>query len=166
MRKVIFKDINDKTKKLMIYQAKREVFLFVYNSLEDTSCNWDYWFATLEEADECCQEEYNIAPEEWITIAEPHQHCQHDIISPTRLKGIDIGQIEIGQLQTLIEGNWVDYKPKTCLSFEELSHTDRLLVSGLAHDFKRSIHDDKPNALKILKALKFDSQSIENMLGA
>jgi hypothetical protein len=59
MRKVIFKDIDDKTKKLMLCQTQEGVYLFGYYSLQDTSANWDYFFSTIKDANEYCEEEYN-----------------------------------------------------------------------------------------------------------
>jgi len=44
MRKVVFKDIAGKTKKLMLCQAKGGVYLFGYYSLEDTAADWDHFF--------------------------------------------------------------------------------------------------------------------------
>lgn len=61
MRKYcILKEPVDEIKKVMIYEMKDGVFVFLYNTDEDAACFADYWFATLKEAEEECSESYGI----------------------------------------------------------------------------------------------------------
>ncbi len=165
MRKVIYKDVDDKTKKLMLCKAKEGVYLFGYYSLEDSSANWDHFFSTIEDANECCFEEYNINEEDWIIISDPPKHCQQDFIIPTMVKGREVGKPEYGYLHRKIDGKWIDYNlPDKCMTFDGLTGDERLLISGLIFEFEIALQNDKINAIKILTALKFDKPSIDKIL--
>jgi hypothetical protein len=166
MRKVAFKDIDDKTKKLMLCQTKEGVYLFGYYSLQDNSANWECFFSTIEDANECCEEEYNIKDEDWITISDQPEHCQQDFIIPTMVKGRDVGKPEYGHLQSFINGKWIDYTiPEKYMSFDGLTGNERLFISGLTFEFENAIINDKAKATKILNALNFDKPSIEKIIG-
>ena len=166
MRKVLYTDFNDQTKKLMLYQAKDGVYVFGYDCLQDTGGNWDCYFETIEDADKFCVEEYDIDKENWITISEPMEYCQHDIIMPTMVKGRDVGKPEFGCLQSLISNQWVDYrKLSKCLSFGGMTCNERLFTSGLMLEFDDAMLNDKVKVVKILNALKLDKSSIEKIIG-
>jgi len=162
MRKVTYKDIDDKTKKLMLCQTKAGVYLFGYYCLQDTCANWDHFFSTIEEANECCLEEYNINEEDWIIISDQPRDCQQDFIIPTMVKGRDIGKPEFAHLQSFINGKWIDYIiPEKYMSFDGLTGNERLFISGLLSEFENAMINDKVKAIKILTALKLDKKSID-----
>ncbi len=166
MRKVVFKDIDEKTKKLMLCQAKGGVYLFGYYSSEDSSADWDHFFSTMEDASECCIEEYAINEEDWIIIADQLMHCQQDFIIPTRIKGREVGNPEFGYLQQFIKGQWIDYEIlEKCMSFDGLTGNERLSISGLVFEYEKALIEDKAKAIKILKALNFDKPSIDIIIG-
>jgi len=167
MRKLIYKDLEDgKTKKLMLCKEKGGVYLFGYYCLQDTSANWDHFFSTIEDANECCLEEYNINVEDWIIISDQPKHCQQDFIIPTMIKGRDIEKPEFGHSQSFIDGKWIDYiSSDECMSFDGLTSNERLYVSGLISEFEIAVVNDKVNAVKILKALNFDKASIDKIIG-
>ncbi|WP_286858451.1 MULTISPECIES: hypothetical protein [Sphingobacterium] len=166
MRKVVFKDIDGKTKKMMLCQAKGGVYLFGYYSLEDGSADWDHFFSTMEDASECCIEEYAINEEDWIIIADQPKNCQQDFIIPTRIKGRKVGKPVFGHLQRFVEGQWIDYEiSEKCISFDGLTDKERLSISGLVFEYEKALIDDKAKAIKILKASNFDKTSIDTIIG-
>ena len=165
MRKVTFLNLEDETKKLMIYESSEGVYLFGYDSLQDSASSWDNWFEKVEEADKYCKLTYNIDKDDWITISEPLENCQHDFILPTKVKGKEYGKPEWGKYLTLINDKWVDIdQTKKCFSFGGMTGNERLFVSGLIFEFDNAKLNDKIKAIRILKALKFDSKSIEQIV--
>lgn len=165
MRKVAFKDIDGKTKKLMLCRAKGGVYLFGYYSLQDSSADWDYFFCTMEDAIESCVEEYDVNEEDWIIIANQPKSCQQDFIIPTRIKGREVGKPVFGHLQRFVKGQWVDYEiSEKCISFDGLTDYDRLFISGLVFEYEMALIDDKAKAIKILKALNFAKPSIDTII--
>lgn len=104
MRKVVFKDVDEKTKKLMFCQAKGGVYLFGYHSLQDSSAHSDQFFCTMEDAIESCFEKYDVNEEDWIIIADQPKNCQRDFIIPTRIKGREVGNPVFGYLQQFFKG--------------------------------------------------------------
>ena len=164
MRKIIYPDPTGETKKLMIYEALDGIYLFGYDCLQDSSSIWDNWFLTLNEVHEYCSEIYNINNEDWVIISEPVENCQHDYILPTKVIGKETGKPKWGEFQTLIDDQWVATNQSKCLSFAGLTGNERLYVSGLISEFENAKVTDKTNAIKILKALKFDESSIEQIV--
>ncbi|WP_104381623.1 hypothetical protein [Sphingobacterium sp. HMA12] len=166
MRKVVFKDIDGKTKKLMLCQAKGGVYLFGYYSLGDSSADWDHFFSTMEDASACCIEEYAINEEDWIIIADQPIHCQQDFIIPTMVKGREGGKPAFGHLQQFIKEQWINYIiSEKCMSFDGLTGNERLSISGLVFEYEKALIDDKAKAIKILKALHFDKPLIDTITG-
>ncbi|WP_337085140.1 hypothetical protein [Elizabethkingia anophelis] len=166
MRKLAYIDQTDiETKKIMLCQVKKGVYLFGYHYLQDTCANWDYFFATMEDAEECCLEEFGIEKEDWIIISNPLQNCQHDFIMPTMVDK-EAGKAELGYIKSLVNGKWTDYnKLEKCLSFDGLTGNERLFISGLSEEFNHAKLNDKAKALQILKALHFDNHAIDEIIG-
>lgn len=161
MRKVVYIDNDPEIKKLMIYESEEGVFLFGYDCVNDSSAKWDNWIASVHDAEEYCGDIYKIQQQDWIVISDPVKDCQHDFIMPTRAKGREKGTPEFGKLQTYIDNRWVDvFQDERLLSFNGLSGNERLFISGLMNEFERLKETDKVLAAKILKALKFDENSI------
>jgi biofilm protein TabA len=164
MRKLAYIDIFDEIRKLIIYQSDEGVFLFGYDCLQDTSSKWDNWFMNVEEADAYCHDIYKVEDDKWIYISDPLEHCQHDFIMPTRVKGREIENSEYGKFETLIDGKWVElnYKDKI-YSLDGLTGNERLFVTGLIDEFDKAKKNDKSKARLILYTLKFDDKSIERI---
>ncbi|WP_375103232.1 hypothetical protein ACDZ28_26540 [Paenibacillus sp. RS8] len=69
-------DIN----KVMIYDSKHRVYVFLFETHENKGAKADYCYETLGEAMEFCNEELNIVEEQWVVINDPKDGEQHDII--------------------------------------------------------------------------------------
>jgi biofilm protein TabA len=105
-------DINQKdseVKRLMIFDTGAGVYVFGYNTKEDSSGIWDDWYETIHDAFESCEEEYGIKKSDWTEIPDPMEYCQDDWINPVRIKGRDIGKPEWGKLEKLINGKWIEF---------------------------------------------------------
>ena len=166
MRKVVFKDVDGKTKKLMLCHAKGGVYLFGYYSLQDSFADWDHFFYTMEDAIECCFEDYDVNEEDWIIIADQPENCQQDFIIPTRIKSREVGKPVFGRLQQFVKGQWVDYEiSENCISFDGLTGDERLLTTGLVFEYEKALIEDKAKATKILTALNFGKPSIDTIIG-
>ncbi|MBP1533733.1 MAG: hypothetical protein IK999_06355 [Ruminococcus sp.] len=97
--------------KIMIYQTKKGgFFLFQYCSIDAIQCSFDQYYNDLEDVYDDWNDE--IDERGWIDINDPLPFCQHDAFIPIRVKGRDIGKPEWGKLETLVDGEWVEYKPK------------------------------------------------------
>ncbi|MFU1859357.1 hypothetical protein ACK8HY_20320 [Sphingobacterium sp. NGMCC 1.201703] len=165
MRKVVFQNIDEKTKKLMLCQAEGGVYLFGYYSLQDSSADWDHFSYTMEDAMECCFEEYGVNREDWIIIEDQPKNCQQDFIIPTRIKGREDGNPAFGQLQQFIKGQWADYEiPAKCISFGGHTGDQRLLTTGLVFEYEKALIEDKEKAIKILTAVNFERPLIDQLL--
>ena len=86
MRKHAFVDKDDYIKKVMIYQDNEGVYIFQYDTIDDTHCNWDLWFPSIDEAQSFCEKEYFIGEKNWIIIDDPKEGCFHDIIEDIKIK--------------------------------------------------------------------------------
>jgi len=102
------KQPNSEVKRLMIFDSEDGVYLFVYNTHEDSSALCDYWFEKIDDAFESCSEDYGITKQDWNEIPNPLEHCQHDWIEPVRIKGRDNGNPQWGKLEKFINGKWID----------------------------------------------------------
>ncbi|GAK40921.1 hypothetical protein PUW24_14395 [Paenibacillus urinalis] len=89
MRKYAFVDIEDEgeVKKVMVYEADQVVYVFTYITVENLPCTQDFWFETLIEAEEYCEDRFGVL--EWIQIEDPRQEDPHDLI-PTQHESIQI----------------------------------------------------------------------------
>ena len=96
--------------KIMLYKTKNDgIFLFQYCSINAIQCSFDQLYKDLEDVYEDWNDE--IDERGWINIDDPLPNCQHDAFIPIRVKGRDIGKPEWGNLETLVDGEWVKYKP-------------------------------------------------------
>ncbi|NOQ73545.1 MAG: hypothetical protein GQ574_16180 [Crocinitomix sp.] len=82
------------------------VFVFGYNSEEDSACSWDCHYSDLEDAYEMGVD-YGIQKEDWIEIAAPLQYCQDDWINPVRVIGRPSGNPQWGKLEQLVDKQWI-----------------------------------------------------------
>jgi len=111
MRKyAILKSPINNIKKVMIYECDEGVYAFPFDTIDDAPAIGDDWFDTLEDAEEICKHKYMVKDEEWISISDPIEYCQHDIIAPVRIKGRNLGRPEWGVYEKLIDGKWYEVK--------------------------------------------------------
>jgi hypothetical protein len=106
MRKVAKTRHHLQIRQVILYQDTEGVYLFPCTSLEDGFANGDHWYESLESAEAACQSEYGILREDWQSIPDPLEHCQHDWIQPVRVLGRDQGTPKWGRLERLVEGQW------------------------------------------------------------
>ena len=96
-------------KKVMIYDCFDGVYLFLFRDTHNDGAGFaDEWYASLEEAENYAVK-YGISENDWIYIDDPMPDCQHDIITPVRIKGRNIGKPQWGSFEKLIDGVWVDF---------------------------------------------------------
>ncbi len=110
MRKIASVKIpNANAIRLMIYDKGPNdgVFVFGYDSKEDSSCSWDCHYNELDDAYEM-GEDYGIQKEDWKEIDIPYENCQEDWISPVRVKGRLNGNPAWGKLERLVDGKWIE----------------------------------------------------------
>ena len=94
--------------KIMLYETEEGICLFEYESPEAVQCSADLLYDSLDDL----YDDWNELLDEngWIAIDDPLPDCQHDAFIPLRVKGRDIGKPEWGKFETLIDGEWVEYK--------------------------------------------------------
>jgi hypothetical protein len=98
--------------RLMIHDCDAGVYLFGFDTLEDSGGLWDQWHETTAAAQAAAQAEYRVAPTDWQPIPDLLEYCQQDWIAPVRIKGRATGQPQWGQLETLVNNEWVDFHPE------------------------------------------------------
>lgn len=79
-------------RKIMIYsyQEKEQdyVYVYTYDSEKDVPCVADYCFMTLDEAYSQIDLKFNVGVgSSWISIDDPMENCQHDMIAPVKIHG-------------------------------------------------------------------------------
>jgi len=102
------KKINSPIKRLMIYESNEGVYLFGFDTIEDSHSNWDEWYETIDEAKEECNDRYGIEFTNWTEIPDPMEDCQHDWINPVRVKGRNMGTLDWTTFEKLNCGKWIE----------------------------------------------------------
>ena len=107
MRKVANVKIDDTNAvRLMICNKNKEgVFVFGYNTFQDTSCYWDTHMDSMEEAYEF-GEDYGIKREDWLDIGATKTNCQDDWIYPVRIKRTSLNKPDWGNFDILNGDKW------------------------------------------------------------
>ncbi|MCR5205705.1 MAG: hypothetical protein K6E47_11665 [Lachnospiraceae bacterium] len=102
-------NMKDYIYKIMFYRTKDGILLFEYCSRDAVQCSYDGQYDFIEDL----YEEWDDLIDEkgWIEIEDPLPDCQHDAFIPIRVKGRNIGNPEWGKLETLKNGEWVEYNP-------------------------------------------------------
>jgi biofilm protein TabA len=145
----------------MLYESSEGVYVFCYDCIQDFSSISDHLHNTIEDAEDFCMETYNIQFDNWISISDPLQGCQHDFILPTKVKEKENGKPEWIHFQSLINNRWVDIGTSDhTQSFDAMTVNERLFISGLMDEFDASKIGDKTKAKQILRSLQVDEPSI------
>ena len=159
MRKIAFTANNNECiKKIMIYESNNGTYLFGYDTIFDCNCLWDNWYENVDQAEKCCYDDYNIKPNDWIYISEPHDFCNLDYIMPVRIKGRDKRQPEFDQWEILVNDNWIAFSPpyEDKRELSTLTDNERLILTGLTNEFEKAKKQDNQKAKKILAALNLE----------
>lgn len=166
MRKIAFVSAENEEgiRKVMISGSGDGAFLFGYNTILDCNSIWNEWYENQEDADEHCESEYGVTPDDWISIPDPQDFCNLDYIMPVRIKGRDVGRPEFDNWETLINGKWEDFHPPYELIGTAMTGNEILFFSGLWDEFEQAKKCDRKKARKILEALRFDKESIKTIL--
>ena len=94
----------------MTLYKRGAVFLFYYCDYDAVQASFDeYYFDDFEGVFKDWNDE--IDERGWIDIEDPLPDCQHDALIPIRIKGRNIGKPEWGKLETLKNGEWIEYFP-------------------------------------------------------
>jgi hypothetical protein len=72
--------------RLMIYENKEGVCVFLYKTEADGPCDYDEWYENLSEAEQSCRNNFNVDLTDWKIIDDPLPGCQHDWIKPTKVR--------------------------------------------------------------------------------
>ena len=94
--------------KIVLHKTTREVYVYLYTSLDAVISSFDYWYPDEESALDDWQSE--IDERGWIQIADPMPYCQHDALLPIRVKGRDTNTPQWGEFEIYQDGEWKDYK--------------------------------------------------------
>src|SRR4051794_11073903 len=82
-------------RKAIIYEWPEGVYLFLYDTVEDSSSVADYWFETLADAQAYADEAFGLTEQNWEIISDPLPGMQHDWEQPTRAIRHTDGRIEL-----------------------------------------------------------------------
>lgn len=166
MRQVYYIHRTDNTRKLMIYESSTGAYVFGYNSMQDKPADWDQWFTDSEDANHFCIENYDVDDTNWITIADPLENCQHDLIVPTKIKGKEQANPKWTHFLRLSNNKWVDYDlDEVNLNITGMTVNERLYYTGLIDEFDNAMLNNKPKAKQILTVLGVDEISVKKIIG-
>ncbi len=73
-------------KRAMICQSPDGIYLFLYESENDSSCQSDYWFKEVKDALEYGADHFGILEQEWVKIQDAISGCFDDYIHPIPMK--------------------------------------------------------------------------------
>lgn len=95
----------------IMYACEEGVYVFPCATEEDGSATGDYWFRSIDEAENFCRNEYGIGTNDWTSVPDPLPGCQDDWLAPVRVKGRDVGEPQWGKYERLENGIWVEFTP-------------------------------------------------------
>ncbi|MDR1015275.1 MAG: Maf family protein [Coriobacteriales bacterium] len=113
MRKMAFVSAENETglKKVMLCACGNGVYLYGYDTIVDCNSVLSEWYEKLDEAERHCVDVYHIQADDWISVPEPLDSCNHDYLMPVRIKGRDIGRPEFDTWEILTGGEWRPFRP-------------------------------------------------------
>jgi len=110
MRKIAQVKNSEGITRVMIYSSSAdEAYQFIYEDELDSGAVADYYFDSPEAATESAETDFNLVPSDWTPIDDPIKHCQHDWISPVRIKGRDTDSPQWGHYELLQDGRWIPF---------------------------------------------------------
>lgn len=108
MRKIARVGKHPSVARLILCESVDGVYVFPCGSTVDGSALGDEWYASLQEAEDACNERYGVNPADWELIDDPLPGCQHDWVDPVRVVGRDEGSPQWGRFERLEGGAWVE----------------------------------------------------------
>ena len=75
--------------KIVFHKTEKEVYVYLYTSLEAALSSFDNWFL----------------------IDDPMPYCQHDALLPIQVKGRNTNTPQWGKFEIYENGEWKDYEP-------------------------------------------------------
>jgi len=93
-------------RRAMLCEADEGCYIFLYETLEDGTCAYDYLQEDIATAKLQCLEDYGISEGDWSQIADLTPGCQQDWIDPVRVAGRSEGSPRWGEFERLVNGNW------------------------------------------------------------
>lgn len=101
---------SDAIYKVMIHKDENDVdavYVYLYTSIDAIFCSNDDYYTNVTAALKDWDSE--IDERGWIQIDDPLPYCQDDSILPIRVKGRNTGNPQWGQLEILVDDEWVEY---------------------------------------------------------
>lgn len=95
--------------KIVLHKTEREVYVYLYTSIDAVISSYDHWYPDVESALEDWQSE--IDEQGWILIDDPMPYCQYDALLPIRVKGRNTNTPQWGEFEIYQDGEWKDYEP-------------------------------------------------------
>lgn len=108
LKKPLSVNKNNTIYKIMVHEMKHETLVYQYTSRDAVQCSFDSWYPDKDSAVEDWQE--LIDEKGWIPLDDPLPDCQHDAFLPIRVKGRNKNDPQWGELEILVDGEWVEYK--------------------------------------------------------
>ena len=96
----------------MLCTVDEGCYVFLYDTLEDAPCLYDYLQEDVASAKSQCLEGYGISEDDWTPIGDLIPGCQQDWISPVRVVGCENGNPRWGQFEYLENGQWMPISSK------------------------------------------------------
>lgn len=96
--------------KVMIHEDKKDVFVYLYTSIDAISCSSDNYYKDVSDAIE--DWDCEIDEHGWIQMDDPLPYCQYDCFLPMRVKGRNSGDPQWGKFEILVENEWIDWNDK------------------------------------------------------
>jgi hypothetical protein len=106
MRATAFVRNNQEAKRVMLCTAQEGCYIFIYDSLADGPCNYDFLQDDVVSTKSMCLADYGIAESDWNHIPDALPECQQDWISPVRVIGRVEGDPQFGTFECLENGVW------------------------------------------------------------
>lgn len=167
-RKIAFISIDNEKgiKKVMICKNTTGFSLFEFDTKLDCNCISDLFFEKLENAEQYCNEKYNIQIQDWFAISNQQDFCNVDYIMPVKIKGRETGKPQFDNWEIQINGKWEEFLPPYDENLNAMTVNERLYRSGLVDEYEKAVINNKEKAEKILAALEIDNNSIKKILAA
>lgn len=149
----------------IMYSSTDGVYVFPCATEEDGSATGDYWFNSIEEAEEFCKDEYGICNTDWTEVPDPLPGCQHDWLMPVRVKEREKGSPDWRMLERLEDGNWISFSRDPLgivnVSDIELRAWTQIALTSHITPRVRSISIDKDHSSTMLVFRVFSDTALD-----